>query len=188
VKHDPTFWILARASGLAAFALLTTSVLAGLVVKARPFGKALKPATATDLHRMLALLALGAVALHIATLVLDSTVHIGLAAVLVPGLASYRPLGTGLGVLAAELMVVVYASFSVKRRIGHRVWRRLHWTTYGLFALAAIHGVVTGTDSREPWALGFYLGAIGAVAAAATWRALVPPARLRPPVPATKGS
>ena len=29
--HDPTFWILARASGLTAYFLLTLSVLAGLV-------------------------------------------------------------------------------------------------------------------------------------------------------------
>ncbi len=189
MKNDPTFWILARASGLAAFALLTTSVLAGLVVKARPFGRALKQATATDLHRTLALLSLGAVCLHAATLVADSTVHIGLGALLVPGLAPYRPLWTGLGVLAAELMVVVYASFSLRRRIGHRAWRRLHWATYGLFVLAAAHGVMAGTDTREPWALGLYLGAIGSVAAAVAWRALVPPTRpVRAPVPITKGT
>ena len=29
MKSDPTFWILARASGLIAYALLTSSVLAG---------------------------------------------------------------------------------------------------------------------------------------------------------------
>ncbi len=44
MKTDPTFWLLARASGLTAYGLLTASVLAGLVLKARPFGRALKPA------------------------------------------------------------------------------------------------------------------------------------------------
>ena len=38
MKTDPTFWLLARASGLTAYALLTTSVLAGLTVKSRPLG------------------------------------------------------------------------------------------------------------------------------------------------------
>ena len=56
MKSDPTFWILARASGLMAYALLTSSVLAGLVLKARPFGRSLRPATVTDVHRFLALL------------------------------------------------------------------------------------------------------------------------------------
>jgi hypothetical protein len=55
MKSDLTFWILARTSGLVAYALLTASVLAGLVLKSRPFS-ALKPALVTDLHRFLALL------------------------------------------------------------------------------------------------------------------------------------
>jgi sulfoxide reductase heme-binding subunit YedZ len=180
VKGDPTFWILARATGLAAYVLLTASVLAGLVVKSRPFGQALRAATAVDLHRTLALLAVGAVGGHIAALLADHAVEIGVLDVLVPGLAPYRPLATGLGVAAAELMVLVYASFSLRRRIGQKNWRRLHWTTYGLFALAAAHGVLTGSDSGEPWALGLYLGSIGAVAAATAWRGLVPPARPQP--------
>ena len=71
--RDPTFWILARASGLTAYFLLTLSVLAGLVLKSRPFGRALSAAAVTDTHRFLATLGLGAVALHGLTLVLDST-------------------------------------------------------------------------------------------------------------------
>ena len=42
MTHDPTFWLLARASGLTAYALLTATVLAGLVLKSRPFGRAVK--------------------------------------------------------------------------------------------------------------------------------------------------
>jgi hypothetical protein len=33
-------------------------------------------------------------------------------------------------VLAAELMVVIYASFSLRKRIGARTWRRRDWATY----------------------------------------------------------
>ena len=87
MTHDPTFWFLARASGLTAYVLLTASVLAGLVLKSRPFGRALKPAAVTDVHRFLALLGLGAVVLHGITLVLDSTVQISVAALLLPGLS-----------------------------------------------------------------------------------------------------
>ena len=64
MKNDPTFWIIARAAGLTAYLLLATSVLAGLVVKAKPFGRALRAATAVDLHRTLAMLSLGALAVH----------------------------------------------------------------------------------------------------------------------------
>jgi sulfoxide reductase heme-binding subunit YedZ len=172
MTHDPTFWLLARAAGLAAYALLAGSVLAGLVVKARPFGRALKAAPATDLHRTLALLGLGFLGLHGVALVLDSTVHISPAALVVPGLSPYRPVATAVGVLAAELMLLVYVSFGLRRRIGIKAWRRLHWTTYGIFAAATVHGLAAGSDSGRPWALGLYLGALGSVALASAWRFL----------------
>ncbi|MEZ5099677.1 MAG: ferric reductase-like transmembrane domain-containing protein [Thermoleophilia bacterium] len=183
MKADPTWWLLARASGMTAYALLTASVLAGLLLKARPFGKAIKPATALEVHRSLSLLGLAALAVHGVTLVLDHAVEISLPALLVPGLAPYRPLWTGAGVVAGELMALVIASFWVRRRIGAKTWRRLHWLTYATFVLAAVHGLMAGTDSGQPWALGLYVGSIGAVAAATAWRALVPPARPTRPAP-----
>ncbi len=178
MRHDPTFWILARASGLTTYTMLTLSVLAGLVLKSRPFSS-LKPAAVTDLHRVLALIGLGALGLHAVTLVLDTTVRVTLPALVVPGLIAYRPLWTGLGVLAAELMVLVYASFSVRKRIGTKAWRRLHWATYGIFGASTLHGLAAGSDSGHLWALGLYAGSVGAVALATTWRALAPPAPSR---------
>jgi sulfoxide reductase heme-binding subunit YedZ len=174
VKADPTFWILARASGLAAYVLLTSSVLVGIVLKARPFGRALKPASVTDLHRFLAFLGLSLIGVHGLALVLDSTLHVWPAALFVPGLVPYRPLWTSLGVIAAELMVVVYISFALRRRIGGRAWRRLHWLTYAIFGLATLHGLAAGTDSGRLWALTLYGSATGAVLGAVGWRALVP--------------
>jgi sulfoxide reductase heme-binding subunit YedZ len=173
VTHDPTFWLLARASGLTAYVLLTLSVLAGIAVKTRPFGKTVRPAAQTDTHRALAFLGLGMLVLHGLALVLDRTVRMPIAALFVPFLSHYRPRPVALGVLAAELMALVYASFSLRRLIGARTWRRLHWATYAVFAGATLHGLAAGTDSTRPWALGLYLGAIGAVAAATAWRALL---------------
>lgn len=178
MRHDPTFWLLARASGLTAYVMLTLSVLAGLVLKSRPFS-ALKPAAVTDLHRLLAMLGLGALAGHAVALVLDTTVHVSVAGLFVPGLVSYRPVWTSFGILAAELMVIVYASFSLRKRIGTKNWRRLHWATYGIFGAATVHGIAAGTDTTRPWAFGLYAGAVAAVAAATTWRIVVPPARAR---------
>src|ERR1700693_3481712 len=138
---DPTFWILARASGLTAYALLTSTVLAGLVVKSRPFGRRLKGAAATDAHRFLAFLALGAVAVHGFALLLDSTIKIGFGGLLVPGLSPYKPVWTRLGVAAAELAGLITVSFPLRKRIGMRAWRRLHWATYGVFAAVTAHGL-----------------------------------------------
>jgi methionine sulfoxide reductase heme-binding subunit len=174
VRSDPTFWILARSSGLVAYMLLTSSVLAGIVLKARPFGTAPRPAVLTDVHRFVALLGLSAIVVHGTALVLDRTVHVSLAALVVPGLVPYRQLWTALGVVAAELMGLVYVSFSLRRRIGAQAWRRLHWLTYAVFGLATVHGLAAGTDTGRSWALPLYGAAVGAVLSATAWRALVP--------------
>ena len=71
---------------------------------------------------------------------------------------------------------MIYVSFSLRRRIGTRVWRRLHWLTYLVFVLATMHGLAAGSDSDRPWALALYGAAVGGVVAAAAWRTLVPAA------------
>ncbi len=172
MKTDPTFWLLARASGWTAYGLLTASVVAGLVLKSRPFGRALKPASVIDTHRFLALLGLGMLGIHGGTLLLDGTLHMPIAGLLVPGSSPYRPAAVAAGVVGAELMALIYLSFALRRRIGVRNWRRLHWATYLVFVLATVHGVASGTDSAQPWAHDLYLGAVGAVAFATAWRAL----------------
>jgi sulfoxide reductase heme-binding subunit YedZ len=171
VTHDPTFWLLARASGFTAYVLLTLSVLAGLAVKSRPF-RTLAPAAQTDTHRAFALAGLAMLVLHGAALVLDQTVRMPLYALVVPFASTYRPVAVTFGVFAAELMAVVYWSFSLRRRIGPRTWRRLHWLAYAVFLGATVHGLAAGTDTGRGWADAIYLGAAGSVAAATAWRAL----------------
>jgi sulfoxide reductase heme-binding subunit YedZ len=175
MTKDPTFWIVSRAAGITAYALITCSMLAGLVLKSRPFGKRVKPATVTDLHRFLTTLALAAIAVHGLALLGDTTVTIDPLGLVVPGRISYRPVWTGLGVVTAEVAVVVYASFSLRKHIGARNWRRLHWLTYVVFATATAHGIFAGTDSGTPWMRNLYLGSLGAVVFATAWRALAPP-------------
>ena len=173
--RDQTFWLLARASGFTAYLLITASMIAGLVLKSRPFGAALKAPIALDVHRFITTLALAAVGVHGLTLVADATVEITFGNLVIPFTAPYRPLWTGLGVVAADLAVIIALSFPLKKRIGGRNWRRLHWATYSIFALSTAHGLAAGTDSGEGWAMQVYLGAVGAVAFATAWRAFAGP-------------
>ena len=177
MRTDPTLWLVARASGLTAYLLLTLSVLAGLVLKSRPFGRAVKASAVMDLHRLLALLGLASLAVHGTALLLDRTVRMPVAGLFVPGSSPYRPVAVALGVVAAELMALVVVSFSIRKLIGRKAWRFLHWSTYGIFGLATVHGLLAGSDSAQPWARGLYVGAFGAVAFATAWRASYHPAR-----------
>ena len=184
MTHDPTFWLIARATGLLAYALVSATIVAGLVLKGRPLPM-LRPAGVTDVHRFLSLLSLMAVAAHGVALVLDSTVEVSLPALVVPGLVPYRPLWTGIGVVVAELMLLIHLSFRFRKRIGVVNWRRLHYATYLVFAGATAHGLMSGTDSSRPWALPAYIVVIGTVAGLTAWRAGAPrrraaPSRARP--------
>ena len=179
VKTDPTFWLLARASGLTAYVLLTTTVLAGLVLKSRPFGRAVKAARVDrraplpDVSRARRARAPRRRARA------RSTVHMSPAALVVPGavdLPADRGRASASSPASSRVLdrrlVLASAAGSVRN------WRRLHWLTYGVFAFATVHGIAAGTDSSQPWAFGLYLGAVGAVVfAAAGGRSAAPRAR-----------
>ena len=64
MKGDPTLWLIARASGLTTYGLITASMLAGLLLRSRPAPSRIRPPAVMDAHRTLAMLALGALALH----------------------------------------------------------------------------------------------------------------------------
>ncbi|MDX6599219.1 MAG: methionine sulfoxide reductase heme-binding subunit [Gaiellales bacterium] len=181
MKSDPTLWLLARAAGLAAYGLVTASVLAGLTLRSRPAPSRLRPAAVADVHKTLALLGLGALALHGAALALDAVARISPEALVVPGLAPRDRLAVALGVVAGDLMLVVILSSSLRRRIGFRVWRRMHWLTFAIFAGASAHGIMAGTDSPRPAVVWMYAAAVAAVVGATAWRVMTAPARGRRP-------
>ena len=140
MHRDPTFWLLARAAGLTAYALLDAVRARGAcpqVASVRPPAPGGRDRRSTRPRAV----GLGAARLHAVALVLDSTVQVSLAALVVPGLVPYRPAAVAAGVIAGRLFVLVTRSFWLRKRIGTRLWRRVHWATYALFALATVHGV-----------------------------------------------
>ncbi len=169
MKHDPTFWLLARSTGLLAYAFATATVVAGLTLKTRLL-RSVRLASVTDVHRVLSLAGLVAVAAHATSLVLDETVKVTPLAVFVPGLVDYRTVWSAVGVVTLELMAIIHISFRLRRRIGVKNWRRLHYFTYLVFAGATVHGLLTGTDSDRMWALGIYAVAVGLVVSLTFWR------------------
>lgn len=168
---DPTFWIAARSTGLVAYLLLAAVMLMGITLAGRGRVRGVSAGDINEAHRYVSLLALVMTALHGVALVLDRAVDIPVTGLLIPGMVPYRTLWTSLGVVAAWLTVALYASFSVRKTIGPRIWRRLHYAAYGAFTLAAVHGLAAGTDSGKSWAVALYGGTIGAVAGATVWRA-----------------
>ena len=165
-------WVISRATGFLAFGLFGLAMIAGLLIRTRGSIGSLRGGGMVDLHRHLSLLALLAVAVHAGALLFDTTLDAGPTELLVPGALNYRPLWTGLGVVAAELALLIHVSFALRTRIGPGLWRKLHWLAYAVFGLGAVHGILSGTDTSATWALAIYAGIVAAVAALTAWRAV----------------
>ena len=86
----PIAWLVARAAGLVALALLTLSVWLGLGMSTRVLGPR-RQKTLFAWHRTLVWTGLAMVALHAIALLFDPTIHFGLAAVLLPLAAPWHP-------------------------------------------------------------------------------------------------
>jgi hypothetical protein len=145
VSGVPIAWYAARAFGLAAFGLLTLGVWLGLAMSTRLLGGR-RQAALLAWHDTLAWLGLAAVSLHVAALLADPVVHFDLLAVLVPGASAWHPAAVAAGVVAAWLALALAVSFPLRRRIGRKTWRRLHYASFADFALALVHALTAGTD------------------------------------------
>jgi methionine sulfoxide reductase heme-binding subunit len=141
----PLAWIIARAAGLVAFGLLTISVWLGLAMSTRLLGPRRQKAL-LGWHRTLVWTGLSMLALHVGAVLLDPVLHLGLLAALVPLTAHWRPGAIAAGAVAGWLSLMLAVSFRLRKWIGQRGWRRLHYASFGAFALALGHALAAGTD------------------------------------------
>ncbi len=118
----------------------------------------------------MSLLAISAAGFHAVTLLLDSYIGFSPSQILVPFTSSYRPVAVALGIMALYGAIAIYASFYLKRWTGHAAWRAIHYGSFGIFALASYHGILSGADTSKPWMLALYLGAIAAVVSLLMYR------------------
>jgi DMSO/TMAO reductase YedYZ heme-binding membrane subunit len=156
-------WFIIRGSGIAAFALLSASMIWGLWISTKTFGRAVKAKGLQWLHESLGLAAVVATVVHMVALSLDEFIGFSWADILIPGVATWSPVAVSLGVVAFWAVLAVSASFYLKRWISQTMWRSIHHLSFGAFIAALIHGVAAGTDSSNPLVIAMYVGATVAV-------------------------
>jgi sulfoxide reductase heme-binding subunit YedZ len=157
-RLDPAnhvWWLAGRASGVVALLLATVSVALGLTMASKVIRRRGIAPVLARVHEQTALAGLAAIAVHGATLFADPWLRPGVAGVLVPFTMGYRPLFTGLGVAAGYLAALLGLSFYARRRIGARLWRKLHRATVLAWALGVVHTLGAGSDAGSAWLRGF---------------------------------
>lgn len=161
--QDSLPWYATRFLGFLAYGALAVSVIYGLLLSTGILDAISHRVVSFTLHQDLSAVAIGLTALHGAVLALDTFVPQTVRQLIIPFAGPYRPEWVGIGQITFYLMIAVYASFSVRRRIGQRAWRLMHYTTLLAFAGATAHGLMSGTDTPATWAMGAYTVATVAV-------------------------
>lgn len=163
-------WYVTRGSGAVALLLLTASVLLGVANTTRWKSNRWPRFLVYGLHRNLTLLAVVFTGIHVLTTVVDSFAPIGILDAFVPFLSPYRPFWLGLGAVAFDLLLALVITSLLRRRIGTRAWKAVHWLAYASWPVAMFHSWGTGSDAKQGWMLflGVACGVI--VAAAVAWR------------------
>ncbi|GAA3209972.1 ferric reductase-like transmembrane domain-containing protein [Actinocorallia longicatena] len=160
-----TLWYATRVFGIVSFVLLSAVMTLGLLGASRRTGYG-----AALLHRSLSLLSVVFVALHVVAAIGDGFVPLAWKDGFVPFLSGYRPLLTGLGTVAADLLLALVVTSLLRRRLGLHAWRAVHLLAPLCWPVALVHAVAIGTDTPTPWFLFPVSASFAAVLAAGALR------------------
>ncbi|MCA9869683.1 MAG: hypothetical protein KC487_04800, partial [Anaerolineae bacterium] len=82
---------------------------------------------------------------------------------LVPFASTYKPVLVAAGQIGLWLSVLVVASFYVRKQIGQKRWRTLHYTSFVAFWIVLLHSVLIGSESGHPLLAATYVVTAGSV-------------------------
>ena len=166
----PTAGTASAASGVISLVLLTASLVLGVAVGQRRQLPAFGRYPSRKLHEYASALALGFLALHMLTAVAEPFGRLRWVAVLVPFVPAIGRLWLGLGVVSFYLLTAVVLTSLLRRRLGRRTWRLVHWTSYACWPAAEAHSLGLGPAMRSGRLLDLAVGCLVAVTMAVCWR------------------
>jgi len=147
---DQFLWVLARVAGLSSYAALAIALVTGITLRTSVLDWLGSNRALRGLHEYTTVLWIPLAALHLVSLLLDSTARIGWLDLVVPFHASYGTLAIGLGALSVDVLIAVTVTSLVRRRLDKQLWLWIHRTSYVAFALIFLHAVLSGTDFSDP--------------------------------------
>ena len=152
------FWYLSRGSAIIAYVLLWLSMILGTGITNK-LGSLWPGLPSTiEMHEYTSILGLAFGLFHGLILTGDKFMGFTLAQVLVPFGSFYQPLAVGLGQTALYIWALLDISFYIRKSIGKRVWRAIHFGSFLTYLSVLIHALIAGTDVGSPLMQYTYLG------------------------------
>lgn len=168
-------WFATRGTAAVTLLLLTASIILGIGTSLRWQAGFWPRYFNPELHRNISLMAVCFLLVHVATAILDPFARLNLTDALLPFASAYRPIWLGLGVIAAELTVLLVVTSALQPLVGYKAWRLIHWLAYIAWPLAVVHGLGTGSDVRTAWLFWLNVACVVAVwMALVSWRLVTP--------------
>jgi predicted ferric reductase len=143
-------WIVARATGVAAYIAVCLSILSGLALRTSVLDFLAKNRALRSLHDFMTWVWIPLGGLHVVALLADKTAYIDPLDVVVPFQVTYAPLAIGLGTLSLDIIVLVTVTSWLRRRMDDRLWRWIHRSSYVAFVTMFVHALMSGTDFSSP--------------------------------------
>ena len=163
-------WYATRATGIVTLILLTLTMVLGLVTTSRSRARHWPGFAQQEIHRRISIIAVLFLAIHVLTSILDTYVHIGWFAIVVPFTSPYSRFWVGLGTIALDLMVAVFVSSLFRSHLRPGTWRAIHWLAYASWPIALMHTFGMGTDSRQQWVIALGALCVLSVGLSLAWR------------------
>lgn len=170
LSSSPAIWYAARASGVAAYVVLSIVVSLGLALGGKAQSRRWPRFSVEEIHRFGGLLVGSLIGVHVLAIAADSFLPFSLTQLLVPFTSTYRPLWTGLGIAAAEILVALAITNHYRRRLPYSFWRKAHYLNFAVWGFASLHGLMAGTDRGAPWLAVVYGVSVATVLMLLLWR------------------
>jgi len=156
-SEPKAFWYLARSTGVVAYLVLWLTIVYGLVVSNKMARLWNGGPTAVELHQFITWLAVAFGMFHALILMGDKYIKSSLIQIVTPfAYTGYEPFWVGLGQVAFYLTLLVAASVYLRKWMGYRAWRALHYLGFVVYFLLTLHGIFAGTDTQAPALLAMY--------------------------------
>ena len=143
-------WIVARATGVAAYIALCLSILSGIALRTSVLDFLATNRALRSLHDFMTWVWIPLGLAHAGSLLLDKTAQITPLDLVVPFQVSYAPLAIGLGTLSLDIVLVITVTSWLRRRLDDRLWRWIHRSSYVAFVTLFLHALLSGTDFSSP--------------------------------------
>lgn len=170
VSSSPAVWYAARASGVAAYVVLSIVVALGMTLGGKAKSRMWPRFSVEDIHRFGGLLVGSLIGVHVLAIAADSFLPFSLVQLLVPFTSTYRPLWTGLGIASAEILLALAITNHYRKALPYSFWRKAHYLNFAVWGLASVHGLMAGTDRGAAWLAILYGVSVATVLMLLVWR------------------